>query len=330
MSIGTAPRSRNESDVTSGYIPISVSTLVPSEVVGIELFQEDKNSVTQYALYRGKDFPLEEKDLVRLRNRGVKKLYIRKTEQASYQSYLRKLIDNPSEDASITARAGALNEVVRDLLDSAFKTGNTDASVVTATYLGEQTANIVCNDEFASGDLFRVLQHDYATFTHSANVSFYCGMLAAELGFSQSDVALISSGGLVHDLGKLQIPDKILSKPGRLTELEFREIKMHPVTGFRQLAHREDLTEGQLMMVYQHHERICGGGYPVGITGDEMHPWAKICAVVDVFEALTSNRPYRTPMPKRRAIELLEHEREGYEQEFLECWKQITIKLWQS
>ncbi|QDS87673.1 Cyclic di-GMP phosphodiesterase response regulator RpfG [Rosistilla ulvae] len=316
-------------DLVSGYIPISVSTLVPSSVVGIELFQEERDE-HRYVLYRGSDYPLEQIDLVKLRSRGVNKLYIRKAEQSSYQTYLRKMIDDPGDNVPVSARAGALNEVVRDLLESAFKSGDPDASVDTATYLGEQTANIVCNDQFASVDLFRVLHHDYATFTHSANVAFYAGMLAAEIGFSQEEVALISSGGLIHDLGKLQIPDKILCKPGRLTELEFREIKKHPVTGFRQLAHREDLTVGQLMMVYQHHERVDGGGYPVGLCGDEIHPWAKVCAVVDVFEALTSNRPYRTPMPKRRAIELLEHERDGYEQEFLECWKKITNRLWRS
>ncbi|QDV68307.1 Cyclic di-GMP phosphodiesterase response regulator RpfG [Rosistilla carotiformis] len=316
-------------DLVSSFIPISVSTLVPSSVVGIELFQEEQDD-RRYVLYRGSDYPLEQIDLVKLRSRGVNKLYIRKNEQASYQSYLREMIDNPGANVPVSARAGALNEVVRDLLGSAFRSGDPNASVSTATYLGEQTADIVCSDQFASIDLFRVLHHDYATFTHSANVAFYAGMLAAEIGFSQEDVAQIASGGLVHDLGKLQIPDKILCKPGRLTELEFREIKMHPVTGFRQLVHREDLTEGQLMMVYQHHERVDGGGYPVGISGDEIHPWAKICAVVDVFEALTSNRPYRTPMPKRRAIEVLEHERDGYEQEFLECWKKITNKLWQS
>ncbi|WP_417735979.1 HD-GYP domain-containing protein [Rosistilla oblonga] len=328
MSV-TLQSSGGKDELVSGYIPISVSTLVPSAIVGIDLFQVERDE-QRYVLYRESDYPLEQTDLVKLRSRGVNKLYIRKDEQPSYQTYLREMIDNPGSDVPVSARAGALNEVVRDLLESAFREGDPDASVDTAAYLGEQTADIVCNDQFASVDLFRVLHHDYATFTHSANVAFYAGMLAAEVGFSQADVALISSGGLIHDLGKLQIPDKILSKPGRLTEQEFREIQMHPVTGFRQLVHREDLTEGQLMMVYQHHERVCGGGYPVGIAGDEIHPWAKVCAVVDVFEALTSNRPYRTPMPKRRALELLEHEREGYEQEFLECWKKITNRLWQN
>ncbi|QDV12487.1 Cyclic di-GMP phosphodiesterase response regulator RpfG [Rosistilla oblonga] len=315
-------------NLASGFIPISVSMLAPASVVGVELFQAEHKS-RRYVLYRASDYPLKQTDLTKLRHRGVHQLFIRKGAQASYQSYLRQMIDNPGDDVPVSARVGALNEVVRDLLDSAFRAGDTDATVSTANYLGQRTADIVCNDQFTRSDLFRVLHHDYATFTHSANVAFYAGMLAAELGFSQEDVAAISSGGLIHDIGKLKIPDKILCKPGRLSEMEFREIKMHPVTGLNQLVHREGLVEGQLMMVYQHHERVCGGGYPVGIGGDDIHPWAKLCAVVDVFEALTSNRPYRTPIPKRRAIEMLEHEREGYEQEFLECWKKITSKLWQ-
>ncbi|MEZ6088151.1 MAG: HD domain-containing protein [Pirellulaceae bacterium] len=219
------------SSVSADYIPISVSTLVPSTMVGIELFQQDPQS-DSYALYRGGDYPLQDGDLQRLRSRGIKKLFIRKLDQGSYQRYLREMIDNPQADAPIAARTGALNDVVRDLLGSAFQTGDADASVMTAAYLGDQTADIICNDEFTGTDLFRVLHHDYATFTHSTNVAFYCGMLAAELGFNKPDISLIVSGGLLHDLGKLEIDDRILNKPGRLDELEFREIQNIPRPDF--------------------------------------------------------------------------------------------------
>ncbi len=104
---------------------------------------------------------------------------------------------------------------------------------------------------------------------------------------------------------------------------------MHPTVGFEQLNFREDLTDGQLMMVYQHHERLDGKGYPVGVVDSEIHPWAKICSVVDVYEALTSYRPYRSPMPRKKVFEIMERDSgAAFDAEVLACWLQITNTVW--
>ena len=306
------------------YVPISVATLLPTEVVGLDLFQEQAQG-NQFKLYRGAQYPLTMDDLKRLRNRGIHRLYIPKSAQNSYQKYLRKLAASSSrETIPLSARAGALSEVVRDVLQSAFSTGETDRAVNAAEKLGMLATDIITRDEFAASDLFEVLHHDYATFTHSANVAFYCGILGAELGFSKREIEQITTGGLLHDLGKLEIEEAILCKPGKLTEAEFRKIKLHPVLGFRRIAHRTDLNEGQILMAYQHHERNDGGGYPVGCVDDEIHPWAKLCAIVDVFEALTSQRPYRSPMSHTKAIAVLRRDSgTAFDPEMLECWTSI-------
>ena len=84
---------------------------------------------------------------------------------------------------------------------------------------------------------------------------------------------------------------------------------------------------GQLMMVYQHHERPDGQGYPVGIEQDEIHPWAEICSVVDVFDALTSERPYRRPMPAPRALEYLQSKAgTQFNAEIVQCWIRVMTQ----
>jgi putative nucleotidyltransferase with HDIG domain len=238
---------------------------------------------------------------------------------------LRKIAtSNDPKSIPLAARTGALNEVVRDVLNAAFSRDDLDQTVTAAEQLGVLAADIVTKDEFAACDLFEVLHHDYATFTHSANVAFYCGILASELGHSREDIERITTGGLLHDLGKLEISEEILCKPGRLNEQEFRQIRMHPLLGFRRLARRKELREGQLMMAYQHHERLDGKGYPVGCTESEIHPWAKLCTVVDVYEALTSQRPYRTPMPRSKALMLQQRDcGTAFDPEMLACWKSI-------
>ena len=313
---------------TSEYIPVSVTTLQPADEAGINLYARDDGE--NYVLFCGEGCPIQKEDLNHLRARGVKQLFIESGSRESYQQYLRDLIDSDDDhEVDPAARVGALNGVVRDVLETSFREGDTDETVDEATKLGSMTADIVCNDRFASGDLFKVLHHDYATFTHSANVAFYAGMLAAEIGFDAEDVQKVTTGGLLHDLGKLSIDEKILSKPGKLNDDEFRAIKMHPTLGLTQLCDRDDLTEGQLMMVYQHHERLDGNGYPVGIVEEEIHLWAKICAVVDVFEALTSHRPYRSPMAKARVIELMDRDSgKAFDPEILACWVKITRAFW--
>lgn len=284
-----------------------------------------------FVLYCAEDHPLLQEDLDRLQGRGISRLYIEGGARDSFQQYLRDLIDPSSNvEASISAKAGALNDVVRDVLETEFRGGDTDNTVAEAERLGAITAEIISHDEFAAGDLCRVLHHDYATFTHSANVAFYAGMLAAELGHDADDVEKITTAGLLHDLGKLKIDEKILCKPGKLTDEEFAVIKSHPTLGFDQLAFREDLTEAQLMMVYQHHERLDGRGYPVGVIESEIHPWAKICTVVDVYEALTSHRPYRIPMPRKKVFELMRRDSgTAFDPEVLECWIRITNSIWE-
>tara|TARA_R110002049_G_scaffold27321_2_gene94302 strand:+ start:540190 stop:541155 length:966 start_codon:yes stop_codon:yes gene_type:complete len=313
----------------SDYIPVSVSTLLPAEEAGIAFYQRD-DSGENYVLYCADDLPLLEENLNRLRARGVKQLFIEGHARDSYQEYLRGMIESgPSDEVSGEARAGALNHVMLDVLESSFRGGDTNETVSAAMQLGSMTADIVCCDQFAAGDLFKVLHHDYATFTHSANVALYAGMLAKEMGLSEKEVQQITTGGLLHDLGKLEIDDKILSKPGKLDESEFRAIKMHPTRGLNQVSFRKDLNEGQLMMVYQHHERLDGRGYPVGVAEDEIHLWAKICAVVDVFEALTSHRSYRSPMAKPRVLELMNNDSgKAFDPEILACWVKITHAFW--
>ncbi len=315
------------SAVADDVIPISLNTLVSSIDLGMDLYVKSP-STGELKLYRQADFPLHVKDLERLKARGIKQLYIQSSSREQYQNYLRSIAapaaGGPSPEYS--ARLAAVNEVVRDVLEGDFKKGNSDAAVSSANELGSMTADLIMHDEFAAADMMRVLHHDYATFTHSANVSFYASMLAAELGLSEEEVQQIASGGLLHDLGKLEIDDRILCKPGRLDENEFRIIRRHPTVGFRRLVHRNDLSQGQLMMVYQHHERIDGGGYPTGSDGNDIHLWAKICAVVDVFEALTSHRPYRTPMPRKRALDILNRDSgTAFDSEILACWEAIIL-----
>jgi HD-GYP domain-containing protein (c-di-GMP phosphodiesterase class II) len=115
------------------------------------------------------------------------------------------------------------------------------------------------------------------------------------MGLSFKEVDDLRDAGLLHDIGKIGIPDAILLKPGRLTEAEFLKIKEHPAIGKKILEPVVSLAD-KVPLIFHHHERFDGKGYPTGLAGENIPLRARIIAVADAFDAMTSDRPYRTAM----------------------------------
>lgn len=149
---------------------------------------------------------------------------------------------------------------------------------------------------------------DAYTSGHSDRVALMGRRLAAQLGLSPEQCQDIFLCGLLHDIGKIGIPDNILQKPGRLTDEEFDVIKQHPEVGARLLRGLKPL-EKLLPGVLHHHESYDGSGYPYGLQGEEIPLMARILAVADAFDAMTSDRPYRAGMPVAKAASILEEGR---------------------
>lgn len=158
-------------------------------------------------------------------------------------------------------------------------------------------------------DLMSILSdvciHDNYIFTHSLNVTLYSLAVGMELKLKPQQLEAIGLGALMHDIGKVNIPKDILLKPGRLTDDEFELIKTHANEGFELLRNSHSVPLLVAHCAFQHHERLDGSGYPRGIREQEIHDYAKIIAVADVFDAVTSNRVYRQAMLPHQGLELL-------------------------
>jgi len=133
---------------------------------------------------------------------------------------------------------------------------------------------------------------DPYTQGHSERVTVYALRLAQQIGIDAELMDDIQAAGPLHDIGKIGIREEVLHKPGKLDDEEFEHIKMHPRIGSRMLAHQDSLSRIH-QLVRHHHERIDGRGYPDGLAGEEIPLGARILAVADTFDAMTSNRPYR-------------------------------------
>ena len=151
---------------------------------------------------------------------------------------------------------------------------------------------------------------DRYTRGHSELVSRYAVAIAKRFDMSDREIEVINRGGLLHDVGKIGIDDAILNKNSGLTTEEFEEIKKHPIYG-ADILEPVSFLRGERDIVLQHHEKIDGSGYPYGLVGEEISIAARVVAVCDVFEGVTSNRPYRKPMKPERVVKLLREEAGG-------------------
>ena len=148
---------------------------------------------------------------------------------------------------------------------------------------------------------------DPYTNGHSSRVGEMSVQLAREMGLGLDFAASLKTGGLLHDIGKVAVPERILHKPGRLTDEEYEIVKAHPVTGWEIC---KDLRSAHpyLPVIRHHHERYDGGGYPDGLAGDAIPLGARIMGIADVYDALTSERPYRAGMSPEKAYGILAEE----------------------
>ncbi len=170
---------------------------------------------------------------------------------------------------------------------------------------------------------------DPETISHTRRVIQMTARLARVMGFQQDELALISRGALLHDIGKIGIPDHILRKPGPLNEEEWEIMHQHPVLAYELLSSIPGL-QSAVDIPYCHHEKWNGAGYPRGLKGEEIPLAARIFAVVDVWDALTSDRPYRMAWPFEQARDYIRQERsQHFDPQVSDAFLyMITTKQW--
>jgi putative nucleotidyltransferase with HDIG domain len=188
----------------------------------------------------------------------------------------------------------------------------------------EILASILRNQDAFIG-LTRNRQLDQYTFEHSISVSALMIAFAHKMQFDESTIWELGVGGMLHDIGKLQIPDRILNKPGRLTDQEFEVMRGHVGFGYSMVDQAESIPKKAREVILQHHERLDGTGYPRRLSGGEVSLYGKMAAIVDVYDAICSDRVYhKGKLPSLVLGQLVEWSAEGvFDQElvqrFIQC-----------
>lgn len=207
----------------------------------------------------------------------------------------------PPKEKSIMVYQNTVS-LMEQLLE--FPSVNNIKTSISAIY---SLSNMILSEDDTANNMLQITSHDFYTYTHSVNVGL-TGILFAKELFKNSDahdLNELAAGFFLHDLGKVKISPEVLNKPARLTDIEMQHVKTHPYQGYKLLKEAGALSNECKTIVMQHHEYIDGSGYPKRLKDNDIELYGKICAIVDVYDALTAERSYKKAMTPIAALHLM-------------------------
>lgn len=325
---------RKEED--QNFVRISVAAiggLAGNDDADFAVFLPSPNS-TGPVLYRRAGADLAEPDYSRLREHGLGHLLIRSDDLFKCETVLESKLETilshkaftPTEKARLVHQVGAA--VARDLATA----DDAAVNVERASQVVDNVIKAVLNDPRVAEHMLSMAGHERTVASHMFMVSSLAIMLGAEVyGPDQEVLNALGLAGMLHDLGKLGIPSEILTKQTPLTAEEIRLIEQHPIEAVRMLTGDPHVTPLVRQMILQHHERVDGRGYPLGVSGTDLHHGSRLLAIVDSFHAMIGRRSYRsamTPFDATRAIAALAGSQ--FDPDLARAWSELFTRSWRT
>lgn len=247
-----------------------------------------------------------------LQERGVNGVYIREGEEDPEEleqqipQYTKEVIEkNRVEDRSRVRLTESVRKRVGEGIQYLYSNTDSEHFAEATNNVANELMKAISDHDAVAVDIGMLKVSDEYTFKHSVDVATMAMIIGKKYGLEDKELRELGIAGLLHDVGKTRIPKEILNKAGRLTEEEFALMKQHTLFGFEILKKRNQFSEAIMRGVLQHHEKINGKGYPLGVSADKIHCYARIISVADVYDALVTERPYKSAFSKRDAVEMI-------------------------
>ena len=295
---------------TENYREFSLTNLSVNKTLPVDLFipmlNRSKNQVVMYKVF-AKGKPLLSKDKSYLLNMGISRFYLHNNQFSDYIAYknqqAHKLINRPGLSPLVKSKLlyENANLIINQAMGDPRLGDNIELGI---NYIKDLTEFITSSPDNVQS-ISEILEVDYSLYTHSVNVCLLLTSFCHFLGMDKSQIIPISLGGLYHDIGKRDIPDAILLKEGKLDDTEWQEMKKHPSYGYDLLRTCNQLNHTVFRMVHQHHENLDGSGYPKKLRGNEISIPGQLIRIIDVYDALTSERVYKKAMQPFTAISII-------------------------
>lgn len=289
------------------YKAIDKRLITEGANIDFTLYETNDNK-TQMTLFLQSDSVVDGDKKVYLRE--IEHLYVDEEEYDRYQSYAQAHLQSIANNDEIPFgdKADIVYKQAATVMDELFKNPDSLENMQKSQMIVDGFVGLALQDEATLESIMKIAAHDYYTHTHSINVSIYSLSLAKFLGLKDKDLQDMGMSSMMHDLGKSKVDAAIINKNGKLTDAEFTEMKNHPQRGY-DIALKMGLSDKRILSgIRDHHEKLDGGGYPRGLKDKEISLFARIIAVADVFDALTTKRSYKDAMSSFQAISIIKNQ----------------------
>jgi HD-GYP domain-containing protein (c-di-GMP phosphodiesterase class II) len=288
------------------YFPISPFMIFPEAYGDFSIYLKKGRHFLLYTR-RGEQFT--ERHKATLYENGIEEVYIRTSQKTDYQEYLEKNLGEVlmKETIPIAVRSNvfyhATSTTIQEVVGSKLPTPVNEQLHRKLLNIVAASVRFICTKK-ALKTVASLMSHDYQTYTHSANVFIYTISILETYNLSDEEKLHCGLGALLHDIGKSSIPQSILNKPGKLNAREWEIIKTHPLKGVGQCS-LLPLNQATINCILFHHEKCDGSGYPAGLKESNIPMASRVVSVADVYDAITSNRPYAEAVTPFRALSIM-------------------------
>jgi len=291
------------------FVPVRIASLRVDSYTPFDMYVSPGADIP-LVLYREKNLRFTEASKDRLEESGVDLLYVPGDQQGMYRAYveanLGQILGDPN--VPIEEKTHVLYDSAMELSKEVLESPRNGELFSRCEDMVRHEVAFVIEQEGAFENILKVTSYDYYTYTHSVNVSLFCIVMTHAMGFEEYEIQQAGNGAMLHDVGKTMVPPDILNAPGKLSVDEWRIMRLHPVYGYNMLK-RQGCTDAVVLdMVRHHHEKLNGKGYPDHLAERDVSEVARVAAVADIFDALTTRRPYKDALPTFAAFRLMQRE----------------------
>lgn len=290
------------------YVPITLESIEPLIFPDVSLFIKTGEN---YVLYKshGRDFSSHDHE--RLSNNGVEFIYVSKSDVDVINSHMEASAERILKSDLINAKAKGrmIYQTSINYVDDIFNNPDKSTDLNRTKCLIENLMLFLSENPDAINSLESVMTHNYHTFVHSLQVASLTLLMHSEAySLSRDEMLDVGTGAILHDFGKIFVPQEILNKCGKLSDGEIEIIKRHPEDGYTFLSGKAVLSPVSLSIVRLHHERCDGSGYPLGLEFRDIPRSAQVTGVADVYCSLTTSNTGTKTMPPHIAVQLMRNQ----------------------
>lgn len=312
----------NPSD-SQRYFRIRVTTIRPDKELAFDLYVQVDGKMIHY---RKPGDRISDAKIHNLHAKDNGSFFVREEDKQKYRDWVREEMN--SENVSDENKARILRESSLAMMEDLFENPDVNKALDESRPLITDFIQFMNNSPDSMHFLISLSGHDFYTYNHSLDVSIYALGLGTAIGYSGRDLEELGVASLFHDVGKRNVSLDILCKKGPLDDAEWEQMKRHPQFGLMILNNHPDMSDAIKAACFEHHESWSGGGYPQSISGHEIHPFARIVAITDTYDAMTTQRSYNVPLKPMDAVAMMKEKLAGrYDPDMLKAMYSVLFRL---